>query len=447
MTADNIYALKQILKLQESLHGPYSEQCATALARLAEGYALLGDAKNAESCYGRALHIEEGLHNEENAEKIRQALLELRQDDDEDGLKVSSARVPVFVPNTQALMRTPTPTQIPAISEHTEAIPGMTPVETAWTEHYLRAQPIPDRKRDPLDEAISVAQNEIVRLKQSAQTNRLADALVELADLFCKKKQLDQMEVLLLEALKVREMVSGPNHLSVSTDLKNLGRLYYATGRFALADNAIKRALEMREAQLGPYHPQVADIAEIYVKLLRKTDREQEAQEQETRVTESRARHRSDWEAYKKAALKAMEDRNFFEAQAMWLAALEESADFEQEDPRVITTLENLAEVYWKRGKYEKAEPLCKRILHVSERLLGKNHIDVALAANNLALVCERQGKFTEAVLLYKEALTIKEQLLGADNPDVVATREMHDTAKQQAHKQLERKLQKTNLP
>ncbi len=439
MTAENIYALKQILKLQESLHGPYSEQCATALVRLAEGYAILGDFKTAESCYGRALHIEEGLHNEENAEKIRLALLELRKDDDEDGLKVSSARVPVFVPQTQALMPT---VSTPAAAQTDE----LTGVETAWTEQYLRAQPIPDRGRDPLDEAIHVAQNEIIRLKQSAQTTRLADALVELADLYSKKKQLDQMEVLLLEALKVREAVLGSNHLSVSTDLKNLGRLYHATGRFALADNVIKRALEMREAQLGPYHPQVADIAEIYAKLMRKTDREQEAQEQEARVAESRARHKSDWEAYKKAALKAMDDRNFFEAQAMWLAALEESADFEQEDPRVITTLENLAEVYWKRGKYEKAEPLCKRILHVSERLLGKNHIDVALAANNLALVCERQGKYTEAVLLYKEALTIKEELLGVDNPDVLATREMHNSAKQLAHKQLERKMQKTNL-
>ncbi len=441
MTADNIYALKQILKLQESLHGPYSEQCATALVRLAEGYTLLGDFKTAENCYGRALHIEEGLRNEENAEKIRLALLELRKDDDEDGLKVSSARVPVFVPQTQ-LMPAPTPA-----TEKTEDGTALTEMETAWTEQYLKAQPIPDKKRDPLDEAISVAQNEIFRLKQSAQNTRLADALVELADLYSRRKQLDQMEVLLLEALKVREAVLGSNHLSVSTDLKNLGRLYYVTGRYALADNAIKRALEMREAQLGPYHPQVADIAEIYAKLMRKTDREQEAQEQEARVAESRARHRSDWEAYKKAALKAMDDRNFFDAQAMWLAALEESSEFEPEDPRVITTLENLAEVYWKRGKYEKAEPLCKRILNVSERLLGKNHIDVALAANNLALVCERQGKYTEAVLLYKEALTIKEQLLGADNPDVVATREMHDSAKQLAHKQLERKLQKTNLP
>ena len=86
------------------------------------------------------------------------------------------------------------------------------------------------------------------------------------------------------------------------------------------------------------------------------------------------------------------------------------------------------------------------RIFKISEKLLGKEHLDVARAANNLALVCERQGKFTEAAVLYQEVLRVMENQLGADHPDVLATRDSHANAKRASHKQLEQKLQKTNF-
>ena len=47
--------------------------------------------------------------------------------------------------------------------------------------------------------------------------------------------------------------------------------------------------------------------------------------------------------------------------------------------------------MYGKRGKYKEAEPLCKRALEIREKVLGRDHPDVAKQLNNLALLCQNQ--------------------------------------------------------
>ena len=47
--------------------------------------------------------------------------------------------------------------------------------------------------------------------------------------------------------------------------------------------------------------------------------------------------------------------------------------------------------LYGKRGKYRDAEPLCKKALEIREKVLGREHPDVAKQLNNLALLCQNQ--------------------------------------------------------
>ena len=54
---------------------------------------------------------------------------------------------------------------------------------------------------------------------------------------------------------------------------------------------------------------------------------------------------------------------------------------------RVGQTLNNLAIVYRRQGKYSEAEGLYKRALAIREKALGANHGDVGQTLNNLALV------------------------------------------------------------
>lgn len=113
--------------------------------------------------------------------------------------------------------------------------------------------------------------------------------------------------------------------------------------------------------------------------------------------------------------------------------------------PAVAATLNNLAVLYGKRGKYKDAEPLCKRALEIRENVLGKNHPDVAKQLNNLALLCQNQvrliqyllqinvcdiliryffqTKYEEVEMYYQRALEIYEMKLGPDDPNVAKTK------------------------
>lgn len=410
---ESIEVLEQHLKLQSNLFGPGSVQVSRVLFRLANSYLAAGKKEMAISTLERALANEANAKRHEPVyEDIRGQLHELLGTESGDyvtALRVSSDHIPAFSPHLDQL------TELPE-----------------------------DPADDPLMKAIVTARLEIEKLKKNdgPQTLVVAEALTRLADLYCRKNSLAEMETTLIEALRIRETINGSAHISVATDLKNLGRLYLATGKYETAEPLFKRALEIREAAYGPNHSYVADVAELYAKLLRKTERQEEADRLEELIRQVRENFGSDWEHYQRSARKAVDSKNYFLAQALWLAALEEAAEFEFDDPRLMATLESLAEVYWRRRKFERAEPLCKRLLEIAKTLHGNDHRDVALAANNLALVCDRQGKYVEAAMLFQETLIISEALLGADHPDIEVIKENHTRARQMAQKQIERKVE-----
>jgi tetratricopeptide (TPR) repeat protein len=85
--------------------------------------------------------------------------------------------------------------------------------------------------------------------------------------------------------------------------------------------------------------------------------------------------------------------------------------------PDIAQSLNNLALLYRKLGKYSQAEPLYRRALSISERQLGPNHPDTAQILNNLALLYRKQGNYEQAEPLYKRALSISEQQFGPNHP------------------------------
>lgn len=414
MSPQTLTDLNQLLKLQRGMHGEQSPQVCDVLVRIAKLHISKSDWEHAEPELLKALDIARELDDQtrmmeidaligNNSKAADEAL------SDEQSWKVSSARVPIFS-----------------------------------SAQKLAASPVGEPATQ-LDDAIERAKVELLRLKQTLghQNAAVADAFVRLADLFCRKGMLNEMEPLLFEALKIREFVCGERHVLVSTDLKNIARLYYLMNRFALAEYFLDRALNIRETALGADHPQVADLCELKAVLLRRTMRMEEAEVLEARVVETRSRHGNRWEKLKEVGVKAIESKNWREAKQIWFAAMEAAKNFRDDDPRLINTLESLSEVYWNLEKYDEAEPICSRLLRIAQTCLGANHMDVANAASNLAMVCEAQEKYAEASMLIGQALAIKENILGTDNPDVIATQEMLQQVRKMAQKQVESKLER----
>jgi CHAT domain-containing protein len=90
-----------------------------------------------------------------------------------------------------------------------------------------------------------------------------------------------------------------------------------------------------------------------------------------------------------------------------------------KEHPDVATSLNNLAGLYSDMGNYSQAEPLFQRSLAISEKVLGKEHPDVATSLDNLASLYRAQGNYSQAEPLSQRALAIYEQVLGKEHPDV----------------------------
>jgi tetratricopeptide (TPR) repeat protein len=408
--------LAKILKEQENLNGPESIEAGAAAFQLGKMHLEKGELVQAGLLISRALKIHQKLLGvaDPSCLEIAQALEKIAAapkpgspSSDRDKLTVSSDHVPYFEPLVEPLSAAP-------------------------------ARQNSMAEMDRIEEAV----REIHQMRRStAPSLALAEALVKLADIYSKHAMLDEMEPLLTEALDIRETICGSRHLSVSTDLKNLGRLYYFMERYYEAEPLLTKAIEIRQGALGQLHSSVAEVAEWYAKLLRKTNRFVQAEEMETLIKESRAKYGGEWEMYQAAATKATNEEDTFLARALWLAALEEAKDFRFDDPRLSLTLESLAEIYWSQMKYEKAEPICKRILQIWESKLGPMHADVAKAAKNLAMVCERQGKHVEAAILYQQVLAINEKLLGVHHPEVLSTRESYGKARLMAQKQVELKV------
>ena len=111
------------------------------------------------------------------------------------------------------------------------------------------------------------------------------------------------------------------------------------------------------------------------------------------------------------------ERARYQEAEPLFLRALHiREQQLGPEHPDVAYSLHGLAALYWHQGKYTEAEPFCQRALCIQEQQLGPEHPDVATSLNSLAILYTDQGKYLEAEPLYQRALAIREKQLGPEH-------------------------------
>ena len=93
-----------------------------------------------------------------------------------------------------------------------------------------------------------------------------------------------------------------------------------------------------------------------------------------------------------------------------------------KEHPDTLTSVSNLASVLQDQGKYEAAEEMNRRALECYEKVLGKEHFNTLASVNNLASVLWRQGKYEDAEDTSQLALEGMEKALGKEHPDTLTS-------------------------
>src|SRR5579885_989745 len=102
------------------------------------------------------------------------------------------------------------------------------------------------------------------------------------------------------------------------------------------------------------------------------------------------------WESSIQAGNKAYLDGQYAEAERQFQLALSESDRFEPDDPRILVTLKNLANLYRVQSWFAEAEPLYKRCLQFMEKNMGKDHYNLSAELTNLASLYRAQGMYNE---------------------------------------------------
>jgi tetratricopeptide (TPR) repeat protein/CHAT domain-containing protein len=193
-----------------------------------------------------------------------------------------------------------------------------------------------------------------------------------------------EAEVLYKRSLAVAEKALGLHHPRVATGLIDLALLYKSIGRYSEAEALFKRSLVIREKELGRDHPDIVGIFNTLAGLYGTLGRYAEAEP-----------------LYKRS-----------------LTIFEKAVGHDH--PKVAIILNNLAGLYETLGRYSEAEPLYKRTLAIFEKTVGRDHPKVATILNNLAVLYNEQGRYTEAESFTKRSLAIREKVLGPDHPKTV---------------------------
>jgi tetratricopeptide (TPR) repeat protein len=121
---------------------------------------------------------------------------------------------------------------------------------------------------------------------------------------------------------------------------------------------------------------------------------------------------------FKSAANLALEAESYEEAKDMIELGLSHELTIEMTE-ELLGLLDYLADVYYEKGEYSKAQPLLEKALAIRYDKLEKEHWDIPNSLNSLALLYQAQGEYDKAAPLLEKALAIHEKILDPEHPDV----------------------------
>jgi tetratricopeptide (TPR) repeat protein/tRNA A-37 threonylcarbamoyl transferase component Bud32 len=190
------------------------------------------------------------------------------------------------------------------------------------------------------------------------------------------------------KACAVREAALGPDHPDTLRSRSNLGVACWYAGRWPDAIALHVATLARREATLGPDHPDTLasrnNLALAYISA--------------GRVDEAIALHA--------ATLKLRE------------------AKLGSDHPDTQKSRNNLANAYWQAGRFAEAIALYEATLALTEAKLGPDDYFTLGYRHNLANAYLGAGRLSEAIALHVATLKVREAKLGPDHPDTLMSRQ-----------------------
>jgi hypothetical protein len=297
------------------------------------------------------------------------------------------------------------------------------------------AQVEAERKKAEEEKQIAVAVNDFLQHKLLGQADVTvqADALVKAGGLTAEAKKDPTIRELLDRAAEelseAKIEANFPNQPLLQAEILNtVGITYRGVGEYGRAIGFLQRSLALREAELGPEHPDtlhsMTNLASVYQDA-GKLDQALPLCEEALRLQKEKLgpEHPSTLITMNNLAI-AYEDAG---KQDLALPLFEgllkvRKAKFGAEHPGTLHSMTNLATAYHLAGKPDLALSLIEETLKLMKAKLGPEHPHTLTTMNNLALAYEAAGKLDLALSLFEETLKLKKAKLGPEHPDTLAT-------------------------
>ncbi len=121
------------------------------------------------------------------------------------------------------------------------------------------------------------------------------------------------------------------------------------------------------------------------------------------------------WKNYNDIGCTAYANGKFELAQRMFEAAVDESKKLGQKDPRLGTSLSNLALACQQKGDIKRAIPTYKRAIEALELARTENITPMVTAVDSLAELYLSLGDYVKARPLFKRVIALYEKQFGPD--------------------------------
>ena len=181
-------------------------------------------------------------------------------------------------------------------------------------------------------------------------------ARVQLA-MFLRNVRSEDAEAVFLGVIADMRRLLGADHPKTLDTMANLAGLYWTKqGRFEEAETLYAEALAGLRRVLGPQHPDTVAAMRHMASMYRQSDR-------------------------------------YAESEALYLEALANQRRIDINSRMMRIPLSQLANLYERQGLYDKAEPVLRELLMLSERNLPSDHKEISKTRKRLETAIAEQQK------------------------------------------------------
>lgn len=231
-----------------------------------------------------------------------------------------------------------------------------------------------------------------------------------------------EAEPLYWKALELTKRAMPPGHPMITTCLNNLGHVLSNLGRHAESERLFREALHITSAAFPvAHHATVLALANLAGEL------EEQGKSAEAEQLCRTAMEIAEGEQVPGIVMNLVgqtlgnllyEKGQYAEAESAYRRALAiEKQGRWNNDQRIVTTLNSLADALDKQGNYSESEPLYRQALAIREELTPDAKADIAAIQNNLATALYRLGRSEDAEPFYRLALKLRRDALPATSP------------------------------